>query len=190
MRLVDWQIASLQKRHHVIDPYETVLVRELPRGAALPFGQARDGYVLRLSATSALASYRITIDPKELPKPSDVNGLNFIPPQACLMALTMENVVVPRGYTGRLELVQEYAMCGLSLVVAELYGGVQEGRVLVTLVNPMAVPVLLHHGEGVVKLVLSDEAPLPARGEEDRPAQHRGGAGLTLPASGGDGAGA
>lgn len=185
MKLVDWQIESLQKRRHVIEPFEGALVRELATGPAMAYGLARDGYVLRLSSTSAVANYRMTVDPKYLPKPNDTHGLNFIPAQSCMMALTVETVTLPRGYTGRLELTQEYALTGLQLVAPELMGGTDGCRVLVTLINPMAVPIVLYHGEGIAKLVIADEAPLEPRSEE-----RRGGVGLALPEGGGDGAGA
>lgn len=184
MKLVDWQIASLQKRKHVIEPFEEVLVRELTTGPAMAFGLARDGYVLRLSSTSAVANYRGTVDPKYLPKANETHGLNFIPPQSCMMALTVETVELPRGYTGRLELTQEYALTGLRLVAPELAGGAQGCRVLVTLINPMAVPIVLYHGEGICKLTITDEAPLEPRSEE------RGGASLALPDGGDHGASA
>lgn len=181
MRLVDWQIASLQKRTHVIDPYEAALVRETPTGTALAYGQARDGYVLRLSATSALSNYLLvgTLDPKRPPKATDVHGLSFIPPTTCLMALTVESVRVPRGYIGRLELIPEYEVCGLHLATHDLLGGAHEGRVLISLVNTMSIPVWLYHGEGVAKLVLS-EAPFPSRAEEQE-GPYRAGAALALP---------
>lgn len=186
MKLVDWQIASLQTRRHVIEPFEGALVRELPGGPALPFGLAHDGYILRLSSTSAVANFRTTVDPKYLPKPNDTHGLNFIPPQSCMMALTMENVAVPPGYTGRLELTQQYSLCGLQMVPMEMIGGVSRTeRIMITLINPMAVPIMLYPGEGICKLVLADEAPLEPRGEQ------RSGAGLMIPeGGGGDGANA
>lgn len=193
MRLVDWQIASLQKRQNVIDPYEGALIRELPTGPAIAYGQARDGYVLRLSPTSAVTNFRAIADPKYLPKPEESMGLNFVPPQSCMMALTVESVALPRGYTARLELIPQYATCGLTMVPVELPGGGQPGRVLATLINPMASRVVLYHGEGFVKLIVSDEAPLLSRAEEcgDAPeVPQRGGAGLTMTARGGDNAGA
>ncbi len=165
MKLVDWQIVSLQKRHHVIEPYEGALVRELPYGTAIAYGQARDGYVLRLSETCAVASYSVTVDPKHPPKSTDAHGLQFVPAQSCLMALTKERVCLPRGFRGHLELVQQYALCGLQLVRHEMLGGVQEGQVVVSLVNPLQVPVWLHHGEGVALLVI-EEAPYLSKEEE------------------------
>ncbi len=185
MRLVDWQYASLQKRNHVIEPYEGALVRELPTGKAIAYGQERDGYVLRLSETCFIASYAVTVDPKHPPKPTDARGLHFVPSQSCLMALTMEHVQIPRGYRGHLELVTEYAICGLHLVRQEILGGVQSGPVVVSLVNPLLVPVWLHHGEGVARLVL-EEAPYLSR-EEELMGDARGAA-MALP--GGESAGA
>lgn len=182
MKLVDWQIESLQKRRHIIEPFEGAFVREMATGPAIPFGLASDGYVLRLSSTSAVANFRATVDPKYLPKPNDTHGLKFIPSQSCMMALSVEVIDLPPGYTGRLELTQEYALTGLQLVAPELIGPV--GRVLVTLINPMAVPIILYHGEGIAKLTITDEAPLEPRSPQ------RGGVGLALPEGGGDGAGA
>lgn len=182
MRLVDWQISSLHKRHHVLDPYEPMLVRETPDGPSIAYGLARDSYVLRLSTTAAAITYSgATVDPKRPPRATDVSGLRWIPAQSCLMALSMEHVQIPRGYVARAELVQEYAMCGVQLVVPELIGG-HDGRVLLSLVNPLMVPIWVYHGEGVARLVIED-APLPSR-EEDQMEHSRSrsaGAGLRLP---------
>lgn len=162
MRLVDWQIAQLQRNCPVIEPYEAALMTEDPVfGKVLPYGQAANGYVLRLAPTCAVVNYRVAADPKSPPQPSAIHGLNFVPQQSYVMALTIETVQVPSGFVGRLELLDEYQLCGLRLVVPEIPHHRPE-RVLMALVNPMAVPVWLYHNEGVAKLIL-EVAPLEAR---------------------------
>lgn len=162
MRLVDWQIAVLQKQVPIIDPYEEALITEGLNGKVLPYGLAGDGYVLRLSPAAAVMHYRVSVDPKHLPKVSEVHRLNFIPQMSCLMGLTVETVHMPAGYVGRLELVDEYALAGLRLLAPEIPGEF-EGRVVISVINPLVVPVWIYFGEGVAKLAIENTPPLESR---------------------------
>lgn len=165
MRLVDWQIAQLQKNRPVIDPFEAALIREdVTYGRMLPYGLVSDGYILRLSQASAVVSYRGTVDPKRSSMAVEVSGLNFIPQQSCMLGVTIEAVHLPLGFLGRLELVHDYGVCGLHLVAPEILGadGGHPVRAVFTIVNPLSVPVWLYYGEGAVKLTI-EEAPLGSR---------------------------
>lgn len=169
MRMVDWQIAQLYKQHRMIEPYESALVTETPKGTAIPYGQDEDGYILRISRTSCLTNFGTgaAVDPKHLPIPSEVHGLSFVPPATCLLALTVEEVQIPSGYCARLELLPQYAMAGLMLAQWSLPPRHPRERLAISLVNHMVSPVWLYLEEGVVKLVLEEVATL-SREEGDQ----------------------
>lgn len=150
----DVWIKRMVKKHNMIEPFESKLVRD----GKVSYGLSSYGYDLRVADEFKIFTnvHSAIVDPKKFDENSfvDVKGKGWvlIPPNSFALTRSVEYVRIPRSVMGLCIGKSTYARCGIIVNVTPIQPEF-EGYIVIEISNTTPLPAKIYAGEGIAEIV-------------------------------------
>lgn len=181
----DRWIAQMAEEKNMISPFVSKQVRQIDGQRKISFGTSSYGYDVRCANQFKIFTnaFSCVIDPKNFDEKSFVDlsaEVCIIPPNAFVLARTIEYFKIPRDVLVICVGKSTYARCGIIVNVTPLEPE-WEGHITLEFSNTTNLPAKIYANEGVAQLLfLSSDEPC-LRSYKDRNGKYQGQTGVTLP---------
>jgi len=177
----DIWIERMARSYHMIEPFETGLVRE----GVISFGLSSYGYDIRVADEFKIFTNVNTtvVDPKHFDQNSFVEfqgQICTIPPNSFALARSIEYMRMPRNVTGIVLGKSTYARCGIVTNFTPLEAG-WEGHITIEISNTTPLPARIYANEGIAQVLFFASDEICRVSYADRKGKYQGQTGITLP---------
>ena len=181
----DSWIRKMAKDHRMIEPFEPVQVKKNGKEQLISYGTSRYGYDVRCSDEFKIFTnvHSATVDPKNFDPNSFVDIKSdhcVIPPNAFVLARTVEYFRIPRNVLTICLGKSTYARCGIIVNVTPLEPE-WEGHVTLEFSNTTNLPAKIYANEGVAQVIFLESDEECETSYKDRSGKYQGQRGVTLP---------
>ena len=175
----------MAKNHSMIEPYEPNQVRTVGNSRVISWGTSSYGYDVRCAPQFKVFTniYSATVDPKAFNEQSFVHTegeVCVIPPNAFVLASTVEYFRIPRDVLTICVGKSTYARCGIIVNVTPLEPE-WEGHVTLEFSNTTNLPAKIYANEGVAQMLFFQADEPCDTSYKDRNGKYQGQIGVTLP---------
>ncbi|HLM58831.1 MAG TPA: dCTP deaminase [Pyrinomonadaceae bacterium] len=187
----DRWIRQMAEQAGLIQPFNSMLIREMEGRRIISAGTSSYGYDMRLADDGFRVFHPIhgrEIDPKKfdersLIEPSlrdgdDGSKYFLMPPHSYALGVTVETFHMPRNVTGICLGKSTYARAGLLVNATPLEAGWQ-GRLVIELGNLANLPLRVYVNEGIGQVIFLESDEDCDTSYKDRGGKYQGQTGLT-----------
>jgi len=184
----DHWIRRMAQEQGMIEPFVENQVRRLDNGEhVISYGVSSYGYDVRCAPEFKVFTniHSAVVDPKNFDERSfvDVTGPNcVIPPNAFVLARTVEYFRIPDNVLTLCVGKSTYARCGIIVNVTPLEPG-WEGHVTLEFSNTTNLPARVYANEGVAQVLFFQSDDPCEVNYRERKGKYQGQTGVTLPKS-------
>lgn len=181
----DKWIRRMAREHGMIEPFVDSQVKQDGARSLISYGTSSYGYDVRCSSEFKIFTnvHSTTVDPKAFDGRSFVSikaDHCIIPPNAFVLASTVEYFRIPRDVLTICLGKSTYARCGIIVNVTPLEPE-WEGHVTLEFSNTTNLPAKIYANEGVAQVIfISADEPCETS-YKDRKGKYQGQTGVTLP---------
>jgi dCTP deaminase len=182
----DRWIRRMAEEHGMIEPFESVQVREAQTGGrVISYGTSSYGYDIRCADEFKIFTNinSAIVDPKAFDSNSFVDlksDVCIIPPNSFALARTVEYLRIPRNVLVVCLGKSTYARCGIIVNVTPLEPE-WEGHVTLEFSNTTPLPAKIYANEGVAQILFFESDEVCDSSYKDRGGKYQGQRGVTLP---------
>ena len=181
----DKWIRHMATNHGMIDPFLPQQVRQNGLGKIISYGTSSYGYDVRCADEFKIFTNidSAIVDPKAFDDKSFVDrktDVCIIPPNAFVLAHTVEYFRIPRDVLAVCVGKSTYARCGIIVNVTPLEPE-WEGHVTLEFSNTTNLPAKIYAHEGVAQMLFFQSDETCEISYKDRGGKYQGQTGVTLP---------
>ncbi len=181
----DRWIRRMAREHHMIEPFEPGLVREVKGQRVISFGTSSYGYDVRCANEFKIFTNinSTIVDPKAFDPRGFVDftgDVCVIPPNSFALARTVEFFRIPRDVLVICLGKSTYARCGIIVNLTPLEPE-WEGHVTLEFSNTTNLPARIYANEGVAQVIFFESDEVCETSYRDRGGKYQGQKGVTLP---------
>ena len=181
----DTWIRRMAMQEGMIEPFESNQVRSSEQGRVISYGTSSYGYDVRCGRDFKVFTniHAATVDPKNFDAQSFVavsTDVCIIPPNAFVLACTVEYFRIPRSVLTLCLGKSTYARCGIIVNVTPLEPE-WEGHVTLEFSNTTNLPAKIYANEGVAQVIFLESDEVCETSYKDRKGKYQGQRGVTLP---------
>lgn len=181
----DKWICRRVEKNKMIEPFEPNQVRTVAGRKVISYGTSSYGYDVRCANEFKIFTniHSAIVDPKAFDENSFVTvhtDVCMIPPNAFVLARTVEYFRIPRSVLTICLGKSTYARCGIIVNVTPLEPE-WEGFITLEFSNTTNLPAKIYANEGVAQVVFLEADELCAVSYKDRNGKYQGQTGVTLP---------
>lgn len=181
----DKWIRRMAESEGMIDPFEPSQIKFDNGERLISYGTSSYGYDVRCADHFKIFTnvHSATVDPKNFDENSfvDVQADHcIIPPNAFVLASTVEYFRIPRNVLTICLGKSTYARCGIIVNVTPLEPE-WEGHVTLEFSNTTNLPAKIYANEGVAQMIFLESDEVCETSYKDRDGKYQGQKGVTLP---------
>lgn len=181
----DKWIRRMAQLHHMITPFESEQIRHNDEGRIISYGTSSYGYDVRCADEFKVFTNinSAIVDPKNFDSNSflDIKSdVCIIPPNAFVLARTIEYFKIPRNVLTICVGKSTYARCGIIVNVTPLEPE-WEGHVTLEFSNTTNLPAKIYANEGVAQMLFLESDEICQTSYADRKGKYMKQKGVTLP---------
>ena len=181
----DKWIQKMAEEEGMIEPFESVQIRESRDEKIVSYGLSSYGYDLRVSNQFKIFTnaYNTIVDPKNFQEDSFVlveGDYCIIPPNSFALAVSVEYFRIPRNVLTLCVGKSTYARCGIIVNVTP-FEPEWEGYVTLEISNTTPLPAKVYANEGLAQILFFQSDQVCSVSYADRKGKYMKQKGITVP---------